>query len=277
DIHLALGDALTQLGQHGRRLTLLGKTETLARALDDRTRLGQVLAGMALARSLTGDPDGAMAASRQALDLAVAHGDRALQGEASHQLALRYGAIGEFGRAVELLRCNVETADGQSGTPSADGRIRSQASLAWFLGELGALTEGRRHGEEALHLATLEGRGAIPIIVHAFLSRLYLAQGDLEYTIRLCEQGLALSRASGNRNMLPLLLAGLGYASVLQGRLAEGRARLEEAISESLRTGGLLNHALWVAWLSEVCRLAGCWDDAWEHARQALDLAQRQK
>ena len=74
DIRLALGDALTQLGEHGRRLTLLGKAETLARELDDQVRLGRVLASMALARRITGDPDGAMAASRQALDLAVALG-----------------------------------------------------------------------------------------------------------------------------------------------------------------------------------------------------------
>src|SRR5262249_19209279 len=27
----------------------------------------------------------------------------------------------------------------------------------------------------------------------------------------------------------------------------------------------------------EVCRLAGCYDEAWQHARQALDLARQQK
>jgi tetratricopeptide (TPR) repeat protein len=32
-----------------------------------------------------------------------------------------------------------------------------------------------------------------------------------------------------------------------------------------------------VAWLSEVCRLAGQWDEARQHARQALDLARRRK
>ncbi len=36
-----------------------------------------------------------------------------------------------------------------------------------------------------------------------------------------------------------MLAAGLGSAYALQGRLAEGRALLEEAISESLRTGAL--------------------------------------
>jgi tetratricopeptide (TPR) repeat protein len=72
-------------------------------------------------------------------------------------------------------------------------------------------------------------------------------------------------------------VAGLGYAYALQGRLAEGRALLEEGISESIRTGGLHGQAHWVAWLSEVYRLAGRRDEAWQHARQALDLARQLK
>jgi tetratricopeptide (TPR) repeat protein len=71
------------------------------------------------------------------------------------------------------------------------------------------------------------------------------------------------------------IAAALGYASVLQGRLTEGRALLEEAISESLRTGAPLGYAY--AWLSEVCRLMGRSDEAWQHARQALDVAQQLK
>jgi tetratricopeptide (TPR) repeat protein len=91
------------------------------------------------------------------------------------------------------------------------------------------------------------------------------------------EQGLALCRASGGQIDLRPIAAGLGYAYTLQGRLAEGRMLLEEGISESLRMGALLNHALWVAWLSEVCRLAGHGNEAWQHARQALDLARQLK
>src|SRR5262245_38167104 len=94
----------------------------------------------------------------------------------------------------------------------------------------------------------------------------------------MLEQGLALCRASGNRNMLRLIAASLGYASVLQGRLAEGHALLEEGISEGIHTGALGDdHSLRVAWLSEVCRLAGRGEKAWQHARQALDLARQQK
>jgi tetratricopeptide (TPR) repeat protein len=277
DIHLALGEALTQLGEHGRRLVLLGEAESLARALDDQARLGWVLSSMAHVLRQTGDHDGAMAAGHQALEIAAVLGDSALQGQAAHRLGQAYYAIGDFGRAVELLRRNVEAADREPGTPNTSLWIDSRAWLARTLGALGIFAEGRHHGEAALHLATREGRGTTPIVAHSLLGQLYLAQGDLEHAIRVLEQGLALCRASGNRVELRPILASLGYASALQGRLVEGRVLLEESISESIRTGGLRSLASRVTWLSEVCRLAGRWDEAWQHARQALDLARQHK
>jgi tetratricopeptide (TPR) repeat protein len=226
---------------------------------------------------VTGDHDGAMAAAQQALELAAELGDRALQVQASYNLGQAYQAIGDFGRAAEVLRRNVEAADTESGTPGTDWQIVSRAWLALTLSHLGAFAEGRRHGEEALRLATLEGRGVIPIVAHGCLGNLYLAQGDLEHAIRVLDQSLALCHASGNLDWLRRIVAGLGYAYALQGRLAEGGALVEEAISESIRTGALQNQSRWVAWLSEVCRLAGRGEEAWQHARQAFDLARRQK
>jgi class 3 adenylate cyclase/tetratricopeptide (TPR) repeat protein len=277
DLRLALDPPLNQLGEHRRRSALLGEAEALARALDDRTRLGRVLAFMALVRRQTGDHDGAIAAGRQALALAAELGDCNLQAEVSLRLGQAYHAIGAFDRAAELLRQSVEAADREAGRLWTDVRITSRAWLAQFLSALGAFAEGRRYGEEAIRLATLEGRGSTPMIVQGCLGELYLAQGDLEHAIRVLEQGLALCRASGSRNLLPGIVAGLGYAYALQGRLAEGHTLLEEGISESLRTGVLQHRSRWVAWLSEVCRLAGRGDEAWQHARQALDLARQRK
>jgi tetratricopeptide (TPR) repeat protein len=199
EICLALGGALFGLGEYGRCLALLGEAETLARALDDRVRLAQVLARTARVLRMTGDHDGAMAASRQALELASALGETVLQLEASLYLGLAYYGIGDFSRAAELLRRNVEAADRESGTPSTDVRNFSRAWLALSLSALGAFAEGRRHGEEALRLATLEGRGGTPILVHACLGLLYLAQGNLEHAIRVYDQGLTLCRASSAR------------------------------------------------------------------------------
>jgi tetratricopeptide (TPR) repeat protein len=186
-----------------------------------------------------------------------------------------YYVIGDFGQAAELLRRNVEAMDRECGTPDTDLRLRSQAWLTRTLGALGEFAEGRRHGEEALRPATMAGGGFTPIIAHACLGSLYLAKGDLEPTIRVLEPGLALGRVSGNWNWLRVIVADLGYAYALQGRLAEGCALLEEAISESARR--VTPYAYLVVRLSEVCRLAGRWDDAWQHARQALDLARQGK
>jgi tetratricopeptide (TPR) repeat protein len=276
ELHLALAGALQPLGEYGRCRALLGAAEVLARALDDRARLGRVLAAMPFALLPAGDLDGAMAAGQQALALASALGESALQMGAAFSLGMVYYVIGDFSRAAALLLQNVEAADGEFGTLSTDVRLRSRAWLARTLGYLGAFAEGRRHGEEALRLATRAGRGQTPITAHGCLGLLYLTQGDLEHAIRVLEQGLALCRASGNRVWLRTIGAGLGYIAALQGRLTEGHALLEEAIRESIHSGGRYVPDP-LAWLSEVCRLAGRGEEAWQHARQALDLARQHK
>jgi tetratricopeptide (TPR) repeat protein len=278
ELRLALGRALRVLGEHGRCLALLGEAEALARALDDRARLGRVLAQRAHVLRLTGDLDSAIAAGQQACTLAATLGDSALQGQTSLNLEQVYTAIGDFGRAAALLRQNV-AAERASERLSTDVRIESRAWLARTLASLGEFTEGRRHGEEALRLATVDGGGATPIIAHGCLGFLYLAHGDLEHAIRVYDQGLVRCRASGYRGgFLRPIMVGLGYAAALQGRLVEGRALLEEAIREGIQTGGLQSSlASGVALLSEVCRLAGRGEEAWQHARQALDLARQQQ
>jgi tetratricopeptide (TPR) repeat protein len=277
DLRLALGRPLNPLGENKRRLALLGEAEALARALDDRARLGWVLIAMTDVLRVTGDLDGAIAAGQQAFALVVEIGESALRGEASLYLGQAYNAIGDFGRSAELLRHNVEAADWESGTPRTNVWIRSQAYLTQPLSALGAFAEGRRHGEEALRFATLAGRGDTLSSVHTWLGLLYLAQGDLEHALRVLEPGLALCRASGDRTNLRQIAAALGYAYALQGRLAEGRALLEEGISECIRMGALLFLAPRIARLSEVCRLAGRGEEAWQHARHALDLARQHK
>jgi class 3 adenylate cyclase/tetratricopeptide (TPR) repeat protein len=275
ELRLALHRPLDALGAYERCLALLGEAEALARALNDRTQLGQVLARMANVLRETRDLNGAIAVGQQALALAAELGERALQGRASYSLGTAYRAIGDFGRSAELLRQTMEVADRESSTPSTELRIRSRAGLALTLSALGAFAEGRRHGEEALRLAMLEGRGATPIMTHGCLGSLYLAKGDVEQAIQVLEQGLALCRAAGNRDWLQMIAAVLGSAYALYGRLVEGRELLEEGISESLRMGGL--PSLSYVQLSEVCRLAGRGNEAWQYARQALDLAQQQK
>ena len=275
ELRLALSEALNALGEYARRRALLEEAATLARALDDRGQLAEVLAQMAHVCRITGDAEGAVARGQQALTLATTLGDHAVQVHAAHRLGQIYHVLGAFRQAAVVLRGNVAAAARAAGTPPTDVQIQSQAWLALTLSTLGAFAEGRRHGEAALHRAAQDGRGVTPLIAHGCLGLVYLLQGDLALAIGVLEQSLALSRTSGNRDWGRGSLASLGLASALQGRLAEGRALLEEGLREDCRTGA--HHAYRVVWLSEVCRLEGHGAQAWQHARQALALAQQLK
>ena len=166
-----------------------------------------------------------------------AGGNHALQVYTAYDLGQVYAAIGDFGRAVELQQWNVEAADRVSDTFGPSLRSLFRARLARTLSNLGAFAEGRHHGEEALRLATLDGRGQAPVVALGSLSELYLVQGDLAHAIPALEQGLAVCRASGALAWWGGIALDLGAVYTLQGRLAEGRALLEEAARTSLPHG----------------------------------------
>jgi class 3 adenylate cyclase/tetratricopeptide (TPR) repeat protein len=276
DLRLSLaGGALRPLGESGKSLALLREAETLARALDDRARLARALSRLAVVLRIRADHAGAMAAGQQALAIATELGDLALQVEAFYRLAPAYYAIGDFERAAELWRRTVEMLEPSTVRTARPYLIYSRAWLALVLSALGQFAEGRRHGEEALRLATGESHGVALIVTHACLGFLYLEKGDLEAAIRVLDQGLALCRAADNWDWGRGIAASLGYASALAGRLAEGRTLLKEALREGIRTGALYSHALYVARLSAVCLLAGRVDEAMQHAGQALALARQ--
>jgi DNA-binding NtrC family response regulator/tetratricopeptide (TPR) repeat protein len=218
DLRLALGDTLTQLGEYKRCRTLLGEAEALARVLDDRARLGRVLAQIANGLRTAGDHDGAMAAGQQALKLAVELDESALQVQTCHRLGQIYAASGDFGRAAELRRRNVEGADWEPGTPSTLVRLHSQAWLAWTLSALGAFAKGRRHGEEALRRATL---GAL----HAHSDPPDVTRAKAHY-----QQALALAEELGMRPLMAHCYLSLGTLYTKIGQRKQACADLSAAI-----------------------------------------------
>jgi tetratricopeptide (TPR) repeat protein len=177
--------------------------ELLTRPLNERTEGNPplpLLSTLTFVRRAQGDLDGAMAAGRQALELASLLGDPPLQSEASLRLGQAYFGLGDFGRAAELVRGNVEAL--ARGVPSlvSSWGILSRAWLAWVLGVLGEFAEGRRHGEEVLRLAMVDRRREAPVIAHGCLGLLYFEQGDWDAAVQVLDQGLALGLASGDRN-----------------------------------------------------------------------------
>jgi tetratricopeptide (TPR) repeat protein len=273
ELRLDLADPLSVMGEYEKSLALLQEAEALAQACDDQARLARGLAQQAYAHRDRADYAGAMAAGQQALALATALGDFGLQVGASHILGMTYWAIGDYGQAAALFRRNVEALEAGTGRPDHPYQIRSRAWLARVLSQLGQFAEGRHYGEEALHRATVDGSD--PIVAHGCLGLLYLAQGDLEAAIRVLDRGLARCRAADHWGWGRQITTGLGYASALAGRLAEGHTLLEEALQEGIRTGSLQAYSRHIAWLSAVCLLAGRVDEAMQHAGQAFALARQ--
>jgi tetratricopeptide (TPR) repeat protein len=242
--------------------------------------LGEVLSRMVSVRGIVGDLEGALAAGREALELAATLGDPVLHVHVSYRLGQTYMRMGDYRRAAEVLRGNVAVLARSTPGYMRDRCISSQAWLAEVLGLLGEFAEGRRHGEAALRLARGDGPwyGDVPIPARSRLGCLYLTQGDLEAAIRVFEEGMALCYASDNKTVRGPIAGGLGEAYAHTGRLAESLALLEEARRDDLRTGALGRHYVsHLRQLSAVSLLAGRVDEAWQHACQALDLAREQK
>jgi tetratricopeptide (TPR) repeat protein len=246
------------------------EAEALARALNDQARLGQVLARKCFLLRMLADYKGAIAVGQQGLTLAAALGDGAMQVAVAHRLAQAYFAIGDAGQAAVLLRQNIEALEGGVPDPRMLYGIMSRAWLALVLGVRGDFAQGRPHGEEAIRLASVDGRRNHAPIAHGCLGLSYLIQGNLEQAMRVLTKGLAICRASDNRDWIRQIAAGLGQTYALMGQLPEGFALLEEALRNDVRTGALHAHSEHIARLSEVCLLAGRSDEARQHAHRDL-------
>ncbi len=223
-----------------------------------------------------GDLDGAMAAASRALDIAVKLDSPFPRAVASYRLGQAFHSVGDFSRAAELMRTNVEAALDASDPAARTISIASRAWLTFVLASLGEFADGRSHGEEAVRLALVR-QGPALIVAHGCLGHLYLAQGDLEAAIRVLEPGLALGRAVDERAWSPDNAGSLGEAYGRAGRLAEGLALLEEAFKDTFQRGALSQHLTLARRLSAVYLLAGRLDEARQYALQALDLARQQK
>ena len=143
-LRLDLGGELSRVGEYGKSLALLREAEALARSRDDQARLAWVLARVTLLLRWRAEFADAIAVGQEALALATARGDLALQVEASYYLGTVYWSIGDYGRATELFRRNVEALEPGMGRP--DLQIRSQAWLACTLSHLGQFAEGPAPG-----------------------------------------------------------------------------------------------------------------------------------
>ena len=222
-----------------------------------------------------------MESGQHALAVAETLGDVALQVMTQHFLGAAYHARGDHGRAMELLRKNVEALVGdlvrerfgQAGHPA----VLSRASLAQCLAEVGAFPEGITHGEDALRIAEMLDSSADMASACHSVGGLFLRQGNLSRAIPVLERGLALCQALHTQLWFPETAAALGCAYAFAGRTAEAVSLLEQAEQRSTALGTMSGQTRWMGYASEAYQLAGRVEEAVQLAGRTLALARDHK
>jgi class 3 adenylate cyclase/tetratricopeptide (TPR) repeat protein len=281
DVRLQLCHALNALGELGPEAECLREAEALAERLGDQRRAGLVAAHMALHWRYVHDYDRVIEYGHRALDVAKALQDVGIQVLARPVLAVTHEILGDYPRAIELLKRSVGDLQGArlrerfdlTGLPS----VICRAHLARILGEVGAFAEGVPTGAEAIRIAESVDDPYSLVQACGGSGCLYLFQGNLSRAIAVLERGGTLCRDLDFAAIALGIFAPLGRAYALSGRLADAVPLLERSVEQGPSTGWFAADSLWSVWLGEAYLDADRVHDAMNLAERALDLSRKRK
>jgi tetratricopeptide (TPR) repeat protein len=230
---------------------------------------------------LTGHSEQAIACGERALTFATELGDSPLQVLANQRLGHAYHAVGDYRRAVELLKQNIALLRGKlsherfgaGSLPSVLSRTYMAASLI----DLGEFAEAVSIGEEARRIADEADTAHSQVQAAYAVGLALLCKGDFDRAIPLFEPTLLRCQVGHIPMGARLLASTLGYAYALSGRVAESIPLLERAVQQTEALKVFYRYALWLAWLGEAYLLAGRTNDALEFAKRAVERARTYK
>jgi tetratricopeptide (TPR) repeat protein len=272
DVRFGLRHGLELRRERERVLTYLREAEALAQALGDQRRLGWVAAYLTDCFGVTGDPPRAVEVGQRALALAGTLGDTALEVVTHLFLGRAYYGLGDYPRAIDLLRQNLVALEGAlihehfslPGLPA----VTSRDVLARCLAELGAFAEGLSCSEEGFRIAEAVDHPASLINACRGIGHVYLYKGEFHQAIPWLELGLEVCRVWDIPLLLYLVSSTLGYAYVLVGRVSEALPLLEQSAStEATLISGRVR-----VWLSEAYLRLGRLDEALAGSVRGLEL-----
>jgi DNA-binding CsgD family transcriptional regulator len=265
----------------------------LARALDDRWRLSQILAWQAAAASVAGDPLAARAAGEEGRDVAAAIGDRfygcqsrvslgwaqVMQGELAEAVAQFGGLVAEADSAHDLilrstahqglsyaLACQGEVSAAQR---AAEVTLECAAELGeMFIGTgylalgLAALAAGDAQeahdaGEAAVgHFSVAQPQMAT--VMRSVMAQAAVAGGDLSGAQRWADE--AVSVATGWHLVLSLTPRARGATA--RGERGEAERDVHDALACAARVGAYLEIPDILECIAELARAAGSHSEA---------------
>jgi tetratricopeptide (TPR) repeat protein len=277
DLRLALRTALLPSGDWDRSLAALREAESLAAALDDSRRLGQVSRLLAIHFHFMGRYDQAPVTAQRVLALAIASGEGALQALAHQTLGMASQVQGDYRQAIAYFGQTVGSLDESRRHERLGGvvlpAVQSRAQLAWCHAELGAFAEGRAFGEEGLRIAEAVAHPASLMLASWGSGLLAFRQGDLRRALPLLERAVVLCQDTNLLLYFPWIAPALGAAYTLGGRVADAVPLLTQTMEQITATAMVCFHVLCCLSLGEAQLLASRLEEAHTLAEEALRLA----
>jgi predicted ATPase len=282
DVRLELRGLLYPLGEFEKMLVCLQQAETIATAISDSRRLGLISIDTGEYFRQTGRFAEARAASERALALGEELRDVPIRLYASQNLGLACHALGDYGRAADLMRTVAQSPESEwpagafRGTVSGSWKGYTAVNLAWLarcLAERGEFEEGIAAGRQAVAVA--EGLDN-PYVLAAScigLGHCTLVRGDLDTAGSVLERARTVAREANLALYRPQATRLLGAVYLLAGRIDEGLALVRAAAEEVESKQLLMQHAAVLALLGEACLVADRVDEASTAAERALNLA----
>ena len=280
DLRLDLRQSLFPLNELSRVLAYLREAEDLARTLDDPRRLGWVSAYMSGHHVHTGGHVTEIRTFAQTVEtLGARLGDRPLQIAAQYYFATASYLSGDYGETERVCQQLMQSLQ--------DKQTRERFGLATFpavyfrailgrsLAERGEFDEGEAHGQEAIRIA--EALDHPFSVVMGCLEATYLksVKGEWNQAVHLIERAVTQSREWDITSHTPIAMASLGYVYAWLGRIEEGIASLQQALSGYESAGIGVYHSLSVAQLGEAYLLGDQVENARACAERATMLARQ--
>ncbi|MGC1439617.1 MAG: tetratricopeptide repeat protein, partial [Burkholderiaceae bacterium] len=229
----------------------LPQAETMARALEDRPRLAQVLYWLGRVHYAHGDKTVAADYAEQSLATADSLGDEALAAPPVNLLGRYYSLQGNVSRASELLTRNVEQMRRLGDAEEATAAGSAGLSFAWK-GEFGrALT----YLDRSLTLAQQFQNPFAEAAAHFYRGIFHVQRGAWAKAIDDYNKAIEISETVEDSFRIYLSKSGIGEALVESGHPDRARQMLEDAVgfAEKVGTGFCLSvakrslaSALWV-------------------------------
>jgi tetratricopeptide (TPR) repeat protein len=272
DIRLDLRNAHMPLGEHDRMLQHISAAEPLATTLADRFRLARVLAYMSANFFIARDHHRAIDSAERGLAVTTGLEDFRLETELNLRLALVHQALGDYPRAIDLTRRNIEILTGdrvyQAFTGPLLNATNSRTFLVRSLTATGRFIEAIPLAEEAVRIAEAIDHLNSLVVALWGLGALHLERGALDEAIPVLERDIRLCQVAELPTVLAWAAPCLGLAYALAGRLAEALPLLQQAVEHGAKATGL--HAWLIGVTGAGFLLAGQPDEAVTLAERAL-------